>query len=141
MDRQKIRELLKQTHPNRKIVEQGDEASYASDSDAPDVDVSGLSPKTWKKFGTASVNRPSGASSSSDRRERFRARKLTGAALRTGTPPPGGQRERPDRAAGRLTLERLVPGDANTDTEDSLDVLVDDEHGVIGESDSGPEDD
>jgi hypothetical protein len=142
MDRQKIREHLKKAHPKRKIVEQSDEGVYAADSDATDVDVSGLSPKTWKKFGAASANKPSASTSaSSNRRERFRPRKLTGAAPGPGTPAADGRRERPRRAAGKLTLERLVPEDAGADTDDAVDVIVDEEQGVIGESDSGPEED
>jgi hypothetical protein len=153
MDRQKIRELLKQTHPKHKVVDQGDESRYASDSNADDVDVKNLSPTTWKKFGTAPIEKASGDSSSkrsasSDLRERFRPRTLTGAGparsggASGGGQPPGDSAWGSSRSTpGKVTLERLVPNDGTVDTDDSLDVIVDEEHGVIGESDSGPEDD
>ena len=135
MDRQKVRELLKQTHPKHKLVEQNDDASYAADSTAEDVDVSGLSPKTWKKFKTASIKKTS-SETSSDLRERFRPRKLTGSGSGGAKPSDAGQPDVARRVPGKLTLESLVPEDAAADSENSLDVLVDEDHGVIGESDS-----
>jgi hypothetical protein len=144
MDRQKIRELLKQTHPKHKIVEQEVYPRDAADSNAADVDVSQLSVKTWKKFGAVpnekapSQEKPAAADSTrrADLRERFRPRKLTGAGARRAD---ADATESPGHKAGKLTLERLVPEDAGADADQSLDVLVDEEHGVIGESDSGPE--
>ena len=45
---------------------------------------------------------------------------------------------------GKIALERLKlspQGSEGDASEESLDVLVDEEHGIIGESDSGPEKD
>ena len=142
MDAKKLRDIVRKAHPNRKIVEPGTGKKYAADADAPDADVSRLSPDTWKKF------RGSGRKGGKDRapqpsrldpRERFRPRKLTGAGPGPTTASPGVSAG--GRQTGKLALARLVPADAASDSEDTLDVLVDEEHGIIGESDSGPGDD
>jgi len=141
MDRKKIREFVKQAHPNMKIVEPGEGGKYASDSDAKDVDVGRLSPKTWKKFRASSDPKDDAPQPAKpDLRERFRPKKLTGAGPGRRRAAPAGDAHPAARQAGKLALERLVPGDAGADAENSLDVLVDEEHGIIGESDSGPDD-
>jgi hypothetical protein len=140
MDRNKIREFVKKAYPKRKIVEQVDEKTYAADTDAADVDVRGLSPGTWNKFGT-SMEEPMGSRSSrSELRERFRPRKLTGSGPAR-TQGARGALDVSAHKAGKLSLERLVPEGAAADTEDAIDVLVDEDAGIIGESDSGPEKD
>ena len=142
MDAKKLRDIVKKAHPNRKIVEPGTGKKYAADADASDADVSRLSPDTWKKFRGAGrkggKDRPP-QPSKPDPRERFRPRKLTGAGPAPTATGPGDSAA--GRQAGKLALARLVPGDAGSDSEDTLDVLVDEEHGIIGESDSGPGDD
>jgi hypothetical protein len=140
MDRKKIRDLVKQAHPKLKIVEPGEGKKYAAESDAQDADVGRLSPKTWKKFRGSPVQKPVAEASAAkpDARERFRPRDLTGRG--PARPKAGGRPQDGSRQAGKLALERLVPDEPGADAENSLDVLVDEDQGIIGESDSGPDD-
>jgi hypothetical protein len=163
MDRNKIREFVRQAHPKRRILTSDvrEPPATTASSDDRDVDAGNLKLSNWKKFG----NPPSRSTSrretptkeatmstdsrDSDPREKFRPRKLTGGTAdgparpkpRTvsGSAPPA---RGPRQGAGKIALERLdvtgngAPGDS---AQDSLDLLVDEEHGIIGESDSGPE--
>jgi hypothetical protein len=158
MDRKKIREFVRQAHPKRDILpgSEYDQGPVAS-SDDRDVDAGNLRLSNWKKFGTpaqrAAAPAGSGASDAADPREKFRPRTLTGgtttASARAASPQPATDaplagRYRETGKTGKIALERLklspqgTQGDAS---EESLDVLVDEEHGIIGESDSGPEKD
>ena len=152
MDRKKIREFVRQAHPKRDILpgSEYDEGPVASGDDR-DVDTGNLRLANWKKFGVraapaaAAENADGGAA---DPREKFRARPLTG-----GTTPATARPDAPaagvrsasapgHRGSGKLALERLAlsPKGVDGDTsKESLDLLVDEEHGIIGESDSGPE--
>jgi hypothetical protein len=163
MDRKKIREFVRQAHPKRRILTSDvpePPATTASSGDR-DVDAGNLKLSTWKKFGnppsrsTARSATPgkdaamSPDSRDSNPREKFRPRKLTGGTA--DSPARPNPRAATDKAAsargsregaGKIALERLdvtgngAPGDS---AQDSLDLLVDEEHGIIGESDSGPE--
>ena len=72
MDRYKIREFVRQAHPNKRIVTDDTPEAMAT-SDDRDVDVGKLGITTWKKL------RPS---PSTDARDKFRPRRLTGTAVR-----------------------------------------------------------
>lgn len=143
MDQKKLHDLLRQAYPRHKVVED-QERTYA-ESDAPDVDIQSTSLGAWKKFGTPPTEKSVTADSpKADLREAFRGRKLVGA----GPARPGPQRQASRRrldvsqqTSGKLEMKRLTTDAAADDTDDTLDVLVDEEHGVIGESDSGPDED
>lgn len=145
MDQKKVHDLLRQAYPKHKIVED-QERTYA-ESDAPDVDIKSTSLGAWKKLGTPPVEKSAADDSrTADLRYAFRGRKLVGA----GPARPESQRQPSQRRrgldvsqqpAGKVELKRLVTDDAADDTDDTLDVLVDEEHGIIGESDSGPDED
>jgi hypothetical protein len=148
MDQKKIRDFVKEAHPHGKILEDKDEERYEGDARAEDVDLSNLSLDAWKKFGkkpgAESARTPERAARSAegrgsgDARDRFRSRPLTGAGpSRRETASAGGE---PRRESGKLSLERVSRGDGASDQDDSRDLIVDEEHGIIGESDSGPED-
>jgi hypothetical protein len=153
MDRDKLRRLVEQAHPSKRLVDSSDESAYEGAADMPDVDVSGLSVDTWNKFRDSAKESSGGDSHSAGRsklRDRFKPRSLTGAGP---TRPPsdaseagrGGHSFAAFTGAtgerGKLHLERLVPKEGAADLDDSHDLLVDDEHGIIGESDSGPDKD
>ena len=158
MDRKKIREFVRQAHPKRRILTNDvpEPPATTASSDDRDVDAGNLKLSNWKKFGnqpsrsTARRETPMSTDSrDSDPREMFRPRKLTGGTADSPARPnprtvsgntsaARGSRQ----GAGKIALERLdvtgngAPGDSS---QDSLDLLVDEEHGIIGESDSGPE--
>lgn len=141
MDRNKIREFVKKAHPKRRIVDVSDEKKYSAAPDADDVDVGGLSPGTWKKFGTSMEKPMASRASTTDLRERFRPRKLKGAGPARTRAGDAGALDVSAHKTGKLALERLVPEGATSDSDDAIDVLVDEDQGVIGESDGGPEKD
>jgi hypothetical protein len=139
MDEKKIRDILKKAHPNREIVDADDERVTA-DPDAPDVDVAQTSVRTWRKFGAPPEKKA--MRSKAKLQELFRPRELKG----SGPAPKPGSGDAPatragtyERRSGKLTMKRLVKKGQGADTEDSLDVLVDEDEGIIGESDSRPE--
>ncbi len=149
MDQKKLHDLLRQAYPQHKVVED-QERTYA-ESDAPDVDIQSTSLGAWKKFGTPPTEKSVATDSpKADLREAFRGRKLVGAgparagSRRAAAEPRGGARRRLDasqQTSGKLEMKRLTTDAAADGTDDTLDVLVDEEHGVIGESDSGPDED
>ena len=158
MDRDKIKEFVRQAHPKRKILDDEVAEPYTTaSSDDRDVHVRNLKLSNWKKFGDApgrSAQQSEAAGSadypSADPREKFRPRNLTGGTTSSSrTPAParrsgggGDSPQGPYQPSGKIALERLdlVPeGAAGDNSQDSLDILVDEEHGIIGESDSGPE--
>ena len=140
MDRNKIREFVRQAHPNRRIVtEEVSAAGTTASSDDRDIDVGNLELGAWKKLAPSGDKTPMADGrntddAGTDMRSKFRPRKLTGGKAQPGKPLP--------QDAGKIALEHLEfsPGGAGADaSQDSLDVLVDEEHGIIGESDSAPE--
>lgn len=158
MDRKKIRDFVRQAHPKRRILTNDvpEPPATTASSDDQDVDTKNLKLSNWKKFGnppsrsTARKEEPMSTDSrDSDPREKFRPRKLTGGSTNAPVRPnprttagadawPKGNRQN----AGKIALERLdvtQNGGAGDSSQDSLDLLVDEEHGIIGESDSGPE--
>ena len=157
MDRKKIREFVRQAHPKRRILtSDGTEPAVTASSDDRDVDAGNLRVSQWKKFvkpespskGRRHVPQSTDAAGS-DLREKFRPRTLTGGAPGSGAPVNSRARTTREPASrtarqgsGKIALERveLAPNGASGDsTQDSLDLLVDEDHGIIGESDSGPE--
>ena len=153
MDHNKIREFVRQAHPKGRALTNeapGTTADYA-DGTEQDVDAGNFKLATWKKFDQKSasggpeteedaVNR-----TQSNAQEKFRPRRLTGGSKPTESRPRrpvAGDRPSATEGAGKIALERLQlnPGGAAGDSsQDSLDLVVDEEHGIIGESDSGPE--
>jgi hypothetical protein len=78
-------------------------------------------------------------SGQSNPREKFSPRPLTGGSKRDAE-AGGSAASHP--GAGKIALQRLelpTDGAAGDEKQDSLDLLVDEEHGIIGESDSGPD--
>lgn len=139
MDQKKIRDFVKQAHPTREIVDDEGDRRITAEADAKDVDVGDVSLGTWRKFGTPPGKKP--MSAQDDLRERFRPRKLTGAGPQTGAKADADPVKPSERQSGKLALKRTVKKGEAADTEDSLDVLVDEDEGIIGESDSGPDKD
>ena len=97
MDRDKIREFVRQAHPKRKILDDEVAEPYTTaSSDDRDVHVRNLQLSNWKKFGDAPGGsaQQSEASGSTDYaythpREKFRPRNLTGGTTsRSRTPAP-----------------------------------------------------
>ena len=153
MDHKKIREFVRQAHPNGKIMESdpNDPANSADGSEA-DVDSGNLRLSNWEKFGSArAATRDEGEDSMSNERsnprDKFRQRILTGgsnaASDDTGRRNSGYGRFSAVRGeAGKIALERLEVSRNGADTvtsDDSVDLLIDEDVGIIGESDSGPE--
>jgi len=157
MDRQKIREFVRQAHPKRRIVTSDvpEPPATTASSDDRDVDAGNLKLSNWKKFGNAASRSAarkeapmSSDSRDTDAREKFRPRPLTGG---TTNAPAAPARRAPSRSeslrrasrqgSGKIALERLAVNENGTgdSSQDSVDLLVDEEHGIIGESDSGPE--
>lgn len=153
MDYHKIREFVRQSHPKAKFVADDQlDPTDAADGSESDVDAGNFKLSTWKKFGAAPAaaandSEDSMTSERSNPRDKFRRRTLTGGATAAGTTPDRGtsgsaRSSALRREAGKIALERLQltpEGAASDSSEDSLDVLVDEESGIIGESDSGPE--
>jgi hypothetical protein len=158
MDRKKIREFVRQAHPTRRILTSDvpEPPATTASSDDRDVDAGNLKLSTWKKFGnppSRSTGRREAPMSTDSRdtdpREKFRRRTLTGGTANAPARPKPrvtsadeALRRGSRQGAGKIALERLdVTGNnaAGDSAEDSLDLLVDEEHGIIGESDSGPE--
>ena len=148
MDYDKIREFVRQAHPKRRpLANESTDPADAADGSEQDVDAGNFKLSTWKKFG-GKGNEEAMSPGESNPREKFRPRRLTGGAKaadssrvrRANVPDRPAAANRGD--AGKIALERLTlnPQGADDASEDSLDLLVDEEHGIIGESDSGPED-
>ena len=151
MDKRKIDEIVARERPKHKKLESYDdeESLMASDEDR-DVDVKNLPVSAWKQQPAAapprepyqagderkpSTRKKAGGSSLDELRARFRPRKL-------GSPSgdadaPARRRSRPE--TGKIALRRLRMGSEDADTDASMDVLVDEDDGIIGESDSVPE--
>ena len=153
MDYNKIREFVREAHPKRKILANDPVGpSDSADGSESDVDAGNFKLSAWKKFGAAPTEtstdvEESMTSGRSNQRDKFRRRTLTGgsnAASDSPVPATSGSNQFSTvrREAGKLALERLEltpEGAASDSSQDSLDVLVDEELGIIGESDSGPE--
>src|SRR5262245_27192092 len=148
MDRDKLQRIVEQTHPKKRLVDSDDGQTYEGAADMANVDVSGLSVRTWKKFGDTNADSASGDAppSARDLRDRFRPRNLTGAGpTRRASDDSEPSRSQPlddislTGETGKLKLELLVPKDGAADLDDSHELRVDDDDGIIGESDSGPD--
>jgi hypothetical protein len=150
MDNRKIDEILARERPKHKKLESYQDESLVGSDEARDVDVKNLPVSAWKKQPVQAAPRDSdypaakekpmtpkktGGSSIDELRERFRPRKRG---------QRGGDADSPARGArppesGKIALRRLKMGPEGGDDESSMDVLIDEDDGIIGESDSGPE--
>lgn len=155
MDQKKIRDFVQQAHPKRRILTNDvPEAADWTTGDDRDVDAGQLKLSTWKKFGkppgrsTGTSDTPMAPDSgNANAREKFRPRTLTGGIANPSARPTRSSSDasatspRQHAGAGKIALKRLeIPGSTSNDgSQDSLDVLVDEDAGIIGESDSGPE--
>ena len=147
MDQRKIDQILKKERPKHKKLESYDDESLAGTNEARDVDVKNLPVSAWKRRATqaaprdsdegtnkgrAMTRKKSGGSSIDELRERFRPRKI---GRGTDSPArPGAQAD-----TSKIALQRLKMGAKGADDDASMDVLIDEDEGIIGESDSGPE--
>jgi hypothetical protein len=145
MDYDKIREFVRQAHPKRRVLaDDAADRSNSADGSEGDVDAGNFKLSTWTKFGgkPGSTRREGDDGMDSDQsnpREKFSPRPLTGGSKRAAE-PGGPAASHP--GAGKIALQRLelpTDGAAGDEKQDSLDLLVDEEHGIIGESDSGPD--
>lgn len=150
MDQRKIDEILKRERPKHKKLESYDDESLVGSDEARDVDVKNLPVSAWKKRAAPAAPRDSdegpykdkpmtrkksGDSSIDELRERFRPRKIGQGAGGADSPAPGARQT----GTGKIALQRLKMGAEGADDDASMDVLIDEDDGIIGESDSRPE--
>jgi hypothetical protein len=152
VDKRKIDEILARERPKHKKLESYDEdESLVGTGEARDVDVKNLPVSAWKKpakqaakrdsdegayKGKPMASKKSGGSNIDELRERFRPRKIGQRA--GGSDSPGQPGARPADTS-KIALRRLKMGVEGPDDDASVDVLIDEDEGIIGESDSGPE--
>ena len=149
MDQRKIDEILRKERPKHKKLESYDDESLVGTDEARDVDVKNLPVSAWKKrAGQAAprdsdegahkdepmTRKKSGTSNIDELRERFRPRKIGRGAGGADSPARSGARQ----ADSKIALQRLKMGGKGADDDASMDVLIDEDDGIIGESDFGP---
>ena len=151
MDNRKIDEILARERPKHKKLESYDDESLVGSDEAQDVDVKNLPVSAWKQQPAPRASRDSdetayrdnpmtrkksGGSSIDELRERFKRRKVGQRSADADSPARPGER---GSESGKIALRRLKMNVEGADDDASMDVIIDEDEGIIGESDSGPE--